>query len=304
MWQGSLPRIPEAMRRQLPKCVPALAGILLLLAGAKANAQSATAKVGPYFVELASSGEFGRSDHRTAVEVTRQGRVVFHRTTTEALAGFRMDARDVMLDGDCLVFFYALAGDGLDDDTLFGVRICGDTAEVAENTVFKQTGEAELRLGDIPRGWDVAKTKAGFRAAFKRLYGRASDGGNYTPKPGSPERVAICDALRVYVEKQHAIAPLKKKIVFKIDRITVNGNYAFFDGVPIYADGSAALYDSLPDMAYVFLLGKVSGRWAVLADFCGTDVPHEAWWMEIRQRLPADLPKSILPDFYRGHLQL
>ena len=292
------------MRRRLPIRVPVLAGMLLFVTGGQADAQSATAKVGPYFVELTSGGEFGRNGYRTAIEVTRQGRVVFQRTTSEALSGFQMDARDVMLEGDCLVFYYVLACDGLDDETLFGVRICGDKAEVAESTVYKQTGEPELRLGSIPRGWDVAKTEAGFRTAFARLYRRAADGGTFTPKPGSPERVAICDALRVYVEKQHAMAPLKKKIVFKINRITVNGNYAFFDGVPVYADGSAALYDSLPDMAYVFLLGKASGRWTVLADFCGTDVPDASWWMKIRRKLPADLPKSILPDFYRGHLQL
>lgn len=291
------------MHRPFPIRVPVLAGMLLLVTGGQADAQSATAKVGPYFVELTSGGDFGRNGYRTAIEVARQGRVVFQRTTSEALSGFRMDARDVMLEGDCLIFYYVLACDGLDDDTLFGVRICGDKAEVAESTVYKQTGEPELRLGSIPRGWDVAKTEAGFRTAFARLYRRAADGGTFTPKPGSPERVAICDALRVYVEKQHAMAPPKKKIVFKINRITVNGNYAFFDGVPVYADGSAALYDSLPDMAYVFLLRKAAGRWAVLADFCGTDVPEEEWWMKIRRKLPDDFPKSILPDFYRGHLQ-
>jgi hypothetical protein len=281
-----------------------LAGAIWWSASGQAGAQNATAKAGPYVVELGSAGEFGQNNYRTTIEVTRQGRVVFHRATANALSGFRMDARDVGLEGDCLVFFYGLASDGLDDDTLFAVKICGDAPEVAESTVYKPGGESQLRIGRIPRGWDAAKTKAGFRAAFGRLYGANADDGTFTPRPGSAERVAICDALRVYVEKQHAMRPLKKKIVFKIDTIKVNGNYAFFDGVPIYADGTAALYDSLPDMAYVFLLRKVSGRWTVLADFCGTDVPDQAWWMAVRRKLPADLPKSLLPEFYRGHLQL
>lgn len=292
------------MQTHFRAAVLIVAGTLLFVTVEQADAESTTAQVGPYVVELRKGGEFGRNNYRTTIEVTRDGRVVFHRATAQALSGFRMDARDATLEGDCLVFFYVLAGDGLDDETLFGVKICGDEPEVIESTVDNQTGEPELRLGRIPRGWDAAKTKAGFRKAFARLYERSADGDTFTPKPGSPERVAICDALRVYVEKQHAVAPLKKKIVFKIDRILVNGDYAFFDGVPIYADGSAALYDGLPDMAYVFLLRKVSGRWTVLADFCGTDVPGEEWWMNVRRKLPADFPKSILPDFYRGHLQL
>lgn len=281
-----------------------LAGATLWVLCDLAVARNATAKVGPYVVALRTGGEFGQNNYRTAIEVTRQSRVVFHRATANALSGFRMDTRDVGLEDDCLVFFYTLASDGLDDDTLFGVKICGDAPEVIESTVSKPGGESQLLIGRIPRGWDAAKTQAGFRTAFRRLYGASADAGTFTPKPGSPERVAICDALRVYVEKQHAMAPLKKKIVFKIDTIKVNGNYAFFDGVPLYADGTAALYDSLPDMAYVFLLRKVSGRWTVLADFCGTDVPDKAWWMAERRKLPADLPKSILPEFYRGHLQL
>jgi len=284
--------------------VAILTGAIWWLASGQAGAQNTTAKAGPYTVELRSAGEFGQNNYHTTIEVTRQGRVVFHRATANALSGFRMDARDVGLEGDCLVFFYVLASDGLDDDTLFAVKICGDAPEVAESTVYKQTGGPQLRIGRIARGWDAAKTKAGFRAAFGRLYGANTDDGTFTPQPGSAERVAICDALRVYVEKQHALRPLKRKIVFKIDTIKVNGHYAFFDGVPIYADGTAALYDSLPDMAYVFLLRKVSERWTVLADFCGTDVPDQAWWMAVRRKLPADLPKSILPEFYRGHLQL
>jgi hypothetical protein len=294
----------KSMHNRVRITVAVLVGTWVWSASGHADAQNSTAKAGPYVVELRTGGEFGQNNYRTAIEVTREGRVVFRRATANALSGFRMDARDVGLEGDCLVFFYTLASDGLDDDTLFGVKICGDASEVIESTVSKPGGESHLLIGRIPRGWDAAKTKAGFRAAFARLYGSSADDGTFTPRPGSAERAAICDALRVYVEKQHAMAPLKKKIVFKIDNIKVNGNYAFFEGVPIYADGTAALYESLPDMAYVFLLSKASGRWTVLADFCGTDVPEEAWWMKIRRKLPADLPKSILPDFYRGHLQL
>ncbi len=294
------------MMRQVRTSPAALVAGLTLLACAQTEARTVKATVGPYEVELTTTGEFGKNNYRTQIEAVRHGKILFRRATAQALAGYEMDRRDVRVEGDCLVFYYVLASDGLDDWTLFGVRICGDGPEVMESTIRHQNGDPQLLIGRIPSGWDAARTKGDLNAVFRRLFPRdaAADDGTHTPRPGSPERVAICDALRTYVARQHAMAPLKKKIVFKIDRITVNGDYAFFDGLPIYADGTSALYDTLPDMSYVFLLRKVAGRWTVLADFCGTDVPGPEWWMGVRRRLPADLPKSILPDFYRGHLQL
>jgi len=126
----------------------------------------------------------------------------------------------------------------------------------------------------------------------------------YTPKPGSPERVAICDSLREYVVRQHAHAKPKMKIVFKIRYLKVDGNFAFFQGTPIYEDGSDALYDCLMDMDYSLLLQKKSGDWTILADFCGTDVPPDDWWQNIRRKLPGDLPAAIVPPPYRQHLGL
>lgn len=284
-------------------------GLALLLAAtplcATAEGSTVRAAAGPYEVALTTAGEFGKNNYRTEIKATRGSEVFFHRTTANALAGLSMDQRDVRMDGDCLIFYYLLSSDGLDDWSLFAVRVCDDNLEVSESTIHHQNGEPELRFGRIPVDWDMARTKQDMRKVFDRLFGRKSkNGATYTPKPGSPERVAICDTLRVYVAKTHALAPLKKRIVFKIDSLKVSGNYAFFDGTPIYADGTAALYESLPDMAYVFVLGKVAGQWNVLADFCGTDVPDEGWWMDMRRKLPADFPPAILPAFYRGHLQL
>ena len=56
----------------------------------------------------------------------------------------------------------------------------------------------------------------------------AAEAAPYTPKPGSPERRAICDSLREYVVRVHADAKPKMKIVFKIDYLKVDGNFAFF----------------------------------------------------------------------------
>ena len=76
------------------------------------------------------------------------------------------------------------------------------------------------------------------RTVLNRLSGpKTQEASAHTPKPGSREQVAICDALLVYVAKQQAIAALKKKIAFTIGSTTTDGNYAFIDGVPVYAEG-------------------------------------------------------------------
>ena len=126
----------------------------------------------------------------------------------------------------------------------------------------------------------------------------------FTPKPGSAERTAICDALRVYVVKNHSQSKPAKKIVFKISYLKVDGDFAFFQGAPIYEDGTDAVYDCLIDMDYSFLLQNESGTWRVLADFCSSDVPEDAWWRKVRKTLPDDVPRDIFPEFYRGHLGL
>jgi hypothetical protein len=292
------------MRTSPALLVAFVATFALLSTGLEAESETVKAKAGPYELELRKTGRFGENSYRTAIEVRRDGKVIFQRKTANALEGFEFDPRDAQIDDGCLLFFYILAGDGLDPDTIYAARIRDSEAETTESRVDKDGGESQLIIGTIPRGWNAARTKTGFREAFRRFYRTSASNETYTPAPGSPERVAICDALRVYVMKRHAIAPAKQKIVFKIDDLRVNGDYAFFGGWPRYADGSQATYDCLPDMAYVFLLHKTSGRWSVLADFCGTDVPGEDWWRSVRDRLPADLPVSILPEFYCGHLQL
>lgn len=126
----------------------------------------------------------------------------------------------------------------------------------------------------------------------------------YTPKVGSPERLAICDALRLHVAGAIANSRLPKKIVFKIEDLNVDGDFAFFGGFPIFEDGTGAIPDFLPDMFYCFLLRKKGNAWNVIADFSGSDVPEPAWWRTMRQTFPAGVPAAIFPEFYREHLGL
>lgn len=105
----------------------------------------------------------------------------------------------------------------------------------------------------------------------------------YTPKQGDAERRAITDALRAPVEKQ-----LKQKVVFKIDHLKVQNNWAFLRGVPQQPGGGALDYKGTPyqtaveegafDDGIVALLRKRQGKWRVVQFVVGaTDVPYVDW---------------------------
>ncbi len=105
----------------------------------------------------------------------------------------------------------------------------------------------------------------------------------HVPEKGSVERKAILDALRVPVEKQ-----LKQPVVFKIEHLKVQDNWAFLTGRPQSSDGSAIDYsntvyhDAVDSGAFddgiVALLRQVNGKWKVVQYVIGaTDVPYVDW---------------------------
>ena len=105
----------------------------------------------------------------------------------------------------------------------------------------------------------------------------------HVPEKGSVERKAIVDALRAPVEKQ-----LKQPVIFKIDHLKVQNNWAFLNGRPQNPDGSAIDYtntvyqDAVDSGAFddgiVALLRKVNGKWKVVQYVIGaTDVPYVDW---------------------------
>ena len=104
-----------------------------------------------------------------------------------------------------------------------------------------------------------------------------------TPAPGSAERKAIADALRVPVEKE-----LKQKVVFKIDHLKASGDWAFLRGVPQRPGGGKVDYNATPyrqsiedgvfDDWICALLRKRAGKWQVVKYVIGaTDVVYEGW---------------------------
>lgn len=123
----------------------------------------------------------------------------------------------------------------------------------------------------------------------------------HTPQPGSAERKAICDALREYVIQHVATRKMPQPIVFKVDTLRIDQGFAWFEGIPLFKDGSYAT-DYLPDMAYVMVLQHTSSGWRVLHDLSRSDVPDESEAVQLRKELQG-VPDSIIPDFWRRILK-
>lgn len=104
----------------------------------------------------------------------------------------------------------------------------------------------------------------------------------HTPRAGTAERKSIMDAARVPIESK-----LKKKVVFKVDRLKVENGFAFLMAVPQTPEGRLA-YDGTEyerarkagfasDIVCV-LLRLYHDKWRVLDFAIGpTDVVYEDW---------------------------
>jgi len=105
----------------------------------------------------------------------------------------------------------------------------------------------------------------------------------HTPKPGSSERKQITEALRSVVEKE-----LKKPVVFRIDALNVQNEWAFLRGAPLQKSGKpmdyrGTRYQKLIDAGtfddwICALLRKEAKQWRVVDNVIGaTDVPFADW---------------------------
>ncbi|MCO6509213.1 MAG: hypothetical protein J5I65_00300 [Aridibacter famidurans] len=117
----------------------------------------------------------------------------------------------------------------------------------------------------------------------------------YTPEKGSKVRKDITDALRVPVKKE-----LKQEVVFVIDELNVDGNWAFLGGAPSKPGGGAPDYGATEyqeaidgdffDNNIFALFRKTGGKWKVVTYLIGcTDVCYATWWRDHKA------PKSIFP---------
>lgn len=114
-----------------------------------------------------------------------------------------------------------------------------------------------------------------------------------TPPPGSAERKAILDVLRIPVE-----AELKQNVVFVIGKLNVGSGWAFMAGNPQRKDGKAidyrgtryqeAVQAGMFDDNICALLKKEAGGWKVIRYVLGaTDVAWDGWDREFG--VPAEL---------------
>lgn len=121
----------------------------------------------------------------------------------------------------------------------------------------------------------------------------------HTPAANSPERRAICDGARGYIQKKYVRGRLPQSIVFKIDHILATDHFCNMEAVPVFADGKSAVPEYLPDIAYNFCLERKNTGWTVIADLSRSDVPDQTQVSQIRARLPAAFPLSVLSPTWR-----
>ena len=126
------------------------------------------------------------------------------------------------------------------------------------------------------------------------LCARAFAQSAHTPEAGSAERKAIMDALRVPAEKD-----LGQKLIFKVDRLKMAGDWAYACVSPTWPNGekidfSRTKYREQVELGMFdpqgeALLRREGDEWKVLQwVFGSTDVPRAAWPDKYR------MPKSLL----------
>lgn len=115
----------------------------------------------------------------------------------------------------------------------------------------------------------------------------------FTPEKDSPERTAIMDALRVPVGKD-----LKQEIIFTVDKLNVQGDWAFFAGQPKNKDGGEPNWKITKYQEFIDngdfenglfgLLKKTDGKWQVIEYLMNChDVCYLGWEKEFKA------PKAI-----------
>ena len=118
--------------------------------------------------------------------------------------------------------------------------------------------------------------------------------GAYTPKPGSAEREAIMEALRVPAKKD-----LGHTVIFKVDQLRVVGDWAFARVSPTLPDGKEIDYTktkyrklvelgAFDPQAETLLRRTVQGWDVVEWRFGATDVESVLWVEKY------NLPKSLI----------
>ena len=115
----------------------------------------------------------------------------------------------------------------------------------------------------------------------------------FTPEKDSPERAAIMDALRVPAGKE-----LKQEVIFTVDKLKVQGDWAFFAGQPKSKGGGEPNWKITKYQEFIqngdfeeglfALLKNTDGKWSVVKYMLNChDVCYLGWDKEFKA------PKAI-----------
>ncbi len=108
--------------------------------------------------------------------------------------------------------------------------------------------------------------------------------GLHTPAPNTPERVALMDAFRPLIERD-----LGQPVIFIVDLLRVEGDWAFFRGKPRKPNGAqidyrktrhreAAFAGMFEDQVFALFERKGPGWRVVEWGIGNTDVPYGGFW--------------------------
>ena len=87
--------------------------------------------------------------------------------------------------------------------------------------------------------------------------------------------------------------------------MAVKGNYCHFEGYPVHSDGSHVSTEFFEDIVYdCFLKRNADSKWRVIHDLSRTDVPSKEEIRYIRSTFPREIPRSLIPQFWRNLLKL
>jgi 1,4-dihydroxy-2-naphthoyl-CoA synthase len=122
----------------------------------------------------------------------------------------------------------------------------------------------------------------------------------YTPAVGSPERIAIANAVRASVAQlgDQFAEDARRGAKFVIAVLKVEGRYAFFEGGGQEVNGETT-YGPVDIVAF---LAKGNSGWKVLNLQARGDVPDESVIAQLRSSLPRDYPFNIVNKFWRDLL--
>lgn len=117
--------------------------------------------------------------------------------------------------------------------------------------------------------------------------------------PGSPDRKAVCDALRAHLASKYTTKKLPRPVVFQLHAIRIQGDHGYTESTPLFEDDSQAVPDYLPDIDYTHCLQRQNGHWRVIVDLSGSDVPSQADLKSLKQGFPSDFPMSLLSQSWQ-----